>query len=207
MKKFKKIKILILIFISIIILQTTSLASSLELEAKTDKTSVELEEEFTISLSIENIESTTGVNAIQGNIEYDYDIFEFVKVEQLNNWSFNYNDQNDGKFVAMVLSKGEKENQDIAKIVFKLKQNINNDEQTIRIKNIKSSDEYEKISIQDKEIKINIAKIQDNKQKEKSENDTEVKQKNNNVIYSICFVFIILFLIFICVIIKHKVKK
>ncbi len=206
----KKIKILIVLSIISIIIQTQVLASSFELDAETDNNMIKKGEKFSIYLEITNIQSTTGINAIQGNIEYDHNILEFVRVENLNNWTINYNDNNNGKFLAILLSKGEKENRKVGKLFFKLKQNVKDNTTSIKIKNLKSSDSSEIICAADKEIIINLEDMQNLEQKERTSNNIKKEDnidRNNNCIVTISTVCIIIGLISIGLYVTIKLRR
>lgn len=196
----KKIKILIILLIISTIVHTQVLASSFELDAKTDKNIVKKGEEISIYLEITDIQSITGVNVVQGNFEYNHDILEFEKAEKLNNWNFTYNDENDGKFIAMILSKGETEQKSIGKITFKVKQNTNETNCIIKIKNIVSSDEEEKIKTKDKEITIEIEDLK----KSNTSLNTKEKKKNNIMVISIISLTTIFFIIIYVLVNKLK---
>ena len=206
----KKIKILIVLSIISIIIQTQVLASSFELDAETDNNMIKKGEKFSIYLEITNIQSTTGINAIQGNIEYDHNILEFVRVENLNNWTINYNDNNNGKFLAILLSKGEKENRKVGKLFFKLKKNVKDNTTSIKIKNLKSSDSSEIICAADKEIIINLEDMQNLEQKERTSNNIKKEDnidRNNNCIVTISTVCIIIGLISIGLYVTIKLRR
>lgn len=177
-------KVVVQIIIVILILGALSnmvSASSFNLGVTPDKESIAPGEELEIALDISNINlAGEGLNTIEGVLEYNHNVFEKVEnsnFTSLNGWAFTYNDEDsnqNGKFLGILLSEGVKTNQTIAKIKLKAKTGINDQNATIKIKDIKSNDGENIVTEIDKEISIKIEK------KQNSGNPSGQGNSNNN---------------------------
>lgn len=131
---------------------------SFHVSLDTLKTNITANTELEVSVSIKDISNIEdGIIAISGQLEYDTDILEKSDVQAQNGWSLEngFNEEN-LKFV----TDGEnpiKEDSEIFKIKFKVKDNITEPTSTlIKIKNIIASDGKSDISAEDSELEINI---------------------------------------------------
>lgn len=137
--------------------------------------SVKAGETVTINLGIADIDqSTDGINAIQGEIEYDKDMFENVSIKPIaENWSVQYNESNNGKFVLAILGS-EKESKNVAKLTATVKKDTELKTGTITFKDVFSS--YQDLTTTEKLIKNVIVNIESQGTNNGDNND------NNNVI-------------------------
>ena len=121
-------------------------------------------EEVTVTVSVSDINmGTNGINTLEGKIKYDTNIFEEVKSssrQSLNNWTTTYNDESstlNGKFLAVNLSNGVKENTQIFSVKFKVKSDISETTETqIDFENITSNDGTDLINVGTKSVKLTI---------------------------------------------------
>lgn len=160
-----------------------------------------------------------GINAVSGKLIYDSNVFESVSFKGINNWSCAYNNekenQNEGKFVLITTAGNVTEEKYIAQIELELKQNVTEQNTTIRIGSIQTSYNSEKINAQDKEINLQIEandiKIleDDNSNIDKKQNDNiTTETEDNKINYGIyILIFLIMIMIVIFIIIIKKIKK
>ena len=162
----KLILIEIIIFI-IMILATTVKAEStntFKASATANTTTLKPGEEVTITIGVSDINmGTNGINALEGTIKYDKNIFEEIKsnsIQSLNGWTTTYNDESstlNGKFLAVNLSSGVKENTQILKVTLKVKQEIEKTTSTqIDFENITSNNGTDLINAGTKSVKLTI---------------------------------------------------
>ncbi len=107
--KSKKIVIamIMVIFIAFVVNMTTVEAESYSFDftVNPQETTAKPGDTVTIDLGMSNIDqSSDGINAIQGDISYDENVFESVKIEATGeNWTATFNDLSDsdlkGRFV------------------------------------------------------------------------------------------------------------
>ena len=201
----KKNVLFVLIILLILGICTNVYAFDLFLNIDSENLS---ENTFNTTLQVLDLEKNSeGINAISGKIIYDENVFENVSLSGINNWSVIYNDEegneNRGKFVLITTSGNITETTDVAKILFKLKPDINNAKTQIKIEQIESSYQSKKIQTSDKEINIeinnNIVKIVKN-----NTNDNIKKENKNYFIYVLIATVIIALLVM--VIIKKERK-
>lgn len=203
----KKKLILILIFILISIISTNVLASNfnteLEINNKTNN-------EIIIVFKATDINFENTMSTIEGNIEYDKNVFEEINIENLNEWNIVYNNGNNanGKFIGFKINNEKIKQEELFKISLKLKQNIQDIKTQIKVKNIKSADGDNLVSAQDKTLNINI----------KNSNITETKEEKNTQVTNKNILKVILMLIIIILVLtiitsivyltkKYKAKK
>lgn len=133
-----------------------------KLEIETDKTDINPGEELHLKLKVAEIDIEQGINAIQGKLEYDKNIFEKITnndFEVKNNWSTLYNDEDteaEGKFIVMNLSEGEKEDQVITEITLKVKEDTNIKKTNVKISEICTASEEEIINIENVETSVKV---------------------------------------------------
>ena len=153
------------IIILIIITGTTVKAeSTFKASVTANTTELKPEEEVTITVGLSDIDmGTNGINTLEGTIQYDKDIFEKIKsssIQSLNNWATTYNDESstiNGKFLAVNLSTGIKENTQVFKITLKVKKEIKKTTSTqIDFKDITSNNGTDLINVGTKSVKLTI---------------------------------------------------
>lgn len=101
-----------------------------------------------------------GINNIVGYLKYDESIFDDVKIEGTNEWIFDQNqDKNSeryGKFVLYTMKEGTNENQDIAVLTLKLKDNLKPQTTEVKFTKLQSSNGKFSVDEDDKKAIIEI---------------------------------------------------
>lgn len=101
-----------------------------------------------------------GINNLVGNLEYDESIFDDVKIEGTNEWIFeqnqNKNSESYGKFVLYTMNEGVSENQNIAVLTFKLKDNLKPQTTEVKFTKLQSSNGKVSVDEDDKKAVIEI---------------------------------------------------
>ena len=187
----RRVTVINIIIITILMLGTMVEAesgSSFKATVSSTKTSVKSGEEITITVSVSDIQmGEKGINTLEGTLQYDKDIFEEIKssnIQSQNNWTITYNDESstlNGKFLAVNLSEGIKENTDIFSIKFKVKKDITESKTTqITFNNVTSNDGKDLVNIGTKSvnIKINV----DEEVKEEPKNQIKDNIKNTTIV-------------------------
>lgn len=116
-------------------------------------------DEISVVMNFNNLnEITTGLNAYEGVLEYDKDVFEPVTTSNfssLNNWdSISFN-ENTGHFLS-AKNDGITSQEDIVKITLKVKSDSKIGNTTISIKNIQASEGISDLSTDDVSISIDV---------------------------------------------------
>lgn len=184
------------------------------------------EKKIEITLKLSDLEDyTNGINVVSGKLKYDSDVFDNVSFTGMNNWTCAYNNEkgndNEGKFILMTTAGNVKADTEVAKIKLELKSDINNLKTKIKIQEIETSYQAEKINTEDKEFNFiivdNTIKLaENNKEEEKAEesisesenvsvqNDVVAQKKDNYYIVIFLVLAIILFIILVILIINRK---
>ena len=159
-------KILMILILTIIILGVNVHAAENTFKASVTPGTVTLKpgEEITVSVDVSDINmGENGINALEGTIKYDSNIFESVKavdVQSFNNWSTTYNDETsslNGKFLAVNLTAGVKEDMKILSVKFKVKLDIKETTTTqIDFKDLTSNDGENLVNVGTKSVKLTI---------------------------------------------------
>lgn len=168
----KAIKLFIMITFVMILLTTIVFASSFDLKITlSDVASANIQQGQTLTfiLKLTNIDAGDGIGAISGKFEYDTNVFEEVKAEDIsagNGWgSISYNDQNDrsGEFVTE-RAAGDlvSETNDLMSIKVKVKENAKLGKTEIKVSNISASNGNEDIEISDVRAELTIVDAQGN---------------------------------------------
>lgn len=216
----------LLIVIMILVIHTNALAFDLD-------TSVNLqmleENKIEISLKLSDLaDYANGINVVSGKLRVDSDVFDNVSFTGMNNWTCAYNNEkgneNKGKFILMTTSGNVKSDIEVAKIKLELKHNINNIQTKIKIQDIETSYQSEKIYTDEKEIKFKITDnsiklVEDNfeendKTEEKNiepildnsleENNILAEKKDNHFVFIFVILAIIILIIVVILIINMK---
>ena len=148
-------------FIAIIIIANYVAASSYKMEIKSNTQETKKGETITINVELTDYKDIkNGLQAYQGQIEYDTNIFEKIEPDQIelkNGWtSLQYNEENNA-FVA-IHKTGSLENE-IISISLKVKENAKVGETTIKVKGFVASEGKEDINTDESETKINMITV------------------------------------------------
>lgn len=182
-------------------------------------------------MNIEDIKDIEeGINTIVGYLEYEEDFFDTMDFSGKDKWTVTYNDDQKnelyGKFAITTLQNGILENQQIATLTLKIRDDLSEGETEIKFKNIVSSDGYESISEEDKTVKLiikneevdNVINKTENKtdkptveeNKEQQEENKEEKENiltgDNVFLYVAIIIGVILVNVIIIVVLKKKKK-
>ena len=168
-------------FIAIIIIANYVAASSYKMEIKSNTQETKKGETITINVELTDYKDIkNGLQAYQGQIEYDTNIFEKIEPDQIelkNGWtSLQYNEENNA-FVA-IHKTGSLENE-IISISLKVKENAKVGETTIKVKGFVASEGKEDINTDESETKINIVE-KNNPTPPADENDNNNNSDKNN---------------------------
>lgn len=151
----KKTYIFVLTFILFCSICSYVLASSfnvnLEIDSKT-------EDEIVLILKVSDVNFDNIISTIEGNIEYDKNVFEELTIENLNDWSivFNSEENAEGKFIGFKISDEPIIQEELCKVTLKLKQDVQNSSTQVVVKNVKSADGDNLVATDDKTIDIDI---------------------------------------------------
>lgn len=124
-----------------------------------------------------------GVAYIEGNLEYDKNVLEAIITNgsTYNDWVMDYN-ETDGKF-ALTRNDIVSDSQEVAEIVFKVKEDVTTEETAIYLKNIEIANlEDDTIESKDEELKFTISseKEDDKKNTNTNTNNTNTNTNKNN---------------------------
>lgn len=159
MKSMKRIGICLFV---IIVMFWNSVSNGVNILMEADNLEVKENQEIKVIVKLEDIDVKQGINAIQGKLEYDKNIFEKVTSTNLitkNNWSIVYNEeegQEEGKFIMITFSEGEKENQELLEITLKTKQNLESTKSEIKLTELGTSDSEKIINIDEQTIEVEV---------------------------------------------------
>lgn len=182
----KAVLILIILFITCFgsnqnVYATISCAVSI-----TGDTSVKAGDKFTVTVSISNIQTSRGIVAMDGNLEYDKSKLEFVSMSSCENWSSpSYNSSN-GKFIT---DRGEfgKKAEAVFRITFKAIEGAAGDA-SIKLNSISIADGEEEDNVASTSKVVNIQGSNKNNVSTNKNNTNKNVQtnkntsKNNNVV-------------------------
>lgn len=155
--------------------------------ATASATKLKPEEVVTITVAVSDINmGEDGINALEGFIEYDKNIFEEIKsssLQSLNNWTTTYNDESgnlNGKFLSVNLSSGVKENTQIFTVNFKVKKDIEKTTSTkINFKDITSNDKTNLVNAGTKTVELTVEVKEEEPQKPTTGNENKVDNSTN----------------------------
>ncbi len=185
-------------------------------------------ETVTIAFSAENINAgENGINSIVGWLDYDQSVFdsmEFVGISnERNAWNVELNQIEGhklfGKFCIYTLNEGTTENENIAKMTLKLKDNLKPMVTEIKFTKLASSDGNIEIEEQNRSVKLIIydeeqvieddvpeEEINDEEQKIVEEEKGTVKTGDLTISLAIILISIAL-IINVCILVKSKKTK
>ena len=185
------------------------------------------EKKMEVSLTLSNLEEySNGINAVSGKLRYDADVFENISFTGMNNWTCAYNNEkgndNEGKFILMTTAGNVKADTEVAKIKLTLKSDINNLQTKIKIQEIETSYQSEKIKAEDKEFNFiivdNAIELAENNKEEKQKtteievenvsekNDILAEKKANQTRWSL-LILIIIILVILIILLIIKIKR
>lgn len=190
--KESKLKIIGMIISIIMLLSTTIYAAeegTFKASATASTTKLKPEEEVTITVAVSDINmGENGINTLEGFIEYDKTIFEEIKsssLQSLNNWTTTYNDESgdlNGKFLAVNLSSGVKENTQIFTVKFKVKKDIEKTTSTkINFKNLTSNDGTNLVNAGTKVVELTVEVEEEKPQPPTTGNENKVDTNTNQM--------------------------
>ena len=159
-------------------------ASSFRFSATPSKEEVNPGDTVEVQMSISDIDVKEGINVVEASIVYDETVFDSCTFKNQNEWTTTYNGEEGerkGKFLISKTVEGVTKEENIGKIKFKLKENLDEMETEIKINKITSNDGKELIDEGNRIIKLKIVKSQEpieNEEKPK----IEKKQKQDDPI-------------------------
>jgi len=220
----KKIISTIVIFILIISSCIVSnAAEDFKVNLTSDYGTVDVDSNITMSLELESIKKGNSLVILDGELEYDTDIFELVEFKGIGIWDIEYTTENN-RFSAIPTEAEEFTNGEIGKIVLKVKKRPESGETQVVVKELKTmigeeesthSDLLYSISINEKIViktqeesdKVNNTKVENNK----IDSKTKEEQNKNSVVTGLNITLIILlvlsFIMGIIIVIKHMKEK
>lgn len=171
-------KFIIILLFSIIIMITNNIyASNFNTSLEIDSNNQD-KNNIVLILKVKDVNFENTISTIEGNLEYNKEIFSEVTIENLNGWSIVYNNEEkaNGKFIGFKVSDEEIKQEELCKITLQLKENIKDSNTQISIKNIKSADGDNLVATDDKTINIKIKDsfISDAKEEKVSINDKNI---------------------------------
>lgn len=151
----KKVIILSLVLLMTLATITNVYAvSKFEIALKPSKSEASKNEEVTVEVNISKIGFEEGIVALGGTLDYDKDSLELVKFEAGENWAKPSYYENSKKFATDRSGYG-KDDETVFKIVFKVKDDANEDA-NIKLSEVSGSDGEDEITLDDITAKITI---------------------------------------------------
>lgn len=133
-------------------------------------------EEVEVTVSLKDINVGDGINTLKGTVEWDNNIFDIVgSIEALNGWAATWNEETNS-FVMIHMSGLVKEDSEVAKIKFKVKDDAEIKETAINMNDIEAANTQEKVTCPGLSLAL---KIVDNQQND-GNNDQENNDEENN---------------------------
>lgn len=163
----KKVVISIIGFIiSILVASNVLAATSLKAKVSTSVDEVKAGQEVVLKLKLDEYhEMEKGVNAYKATLDYNKEVFEQVKQENLvtlNGWEqLEYHPETE-ELVA-IKRAGSKVPEEVLMITLKVKENAKPQETEIKIKDLVTSEGKEDLFVEETRVKINVVKEQNQK--------------------------------------------
>lgn len=156
MKVKNKIIVLIsLIFVVALIATNVYAQSSFNCIVSPNKTTLKAGDTIEIKISFKDIQmGAEGVNVLEGNIIYDQNIFETLNsdsFEGLTSWNATYSNP---KFIAVKLVTGITTDEDVVKVKFKVKENVELKDTQIIFQKLSSNDGENLVTLEDKLVSL-----------------------------------------------------
>lgn len=152
-RTFKKL-IITLLFMFLLMLTTNIYASNFNTLLEIDRSNKD-EKNIVLILRLKDINFNNTLSTIEANLEYDKEVFSKVAIENLNEWSIVYNDDN-SKLLGFKISDQEIEQEELCKITLQLREEVKGTDTQISLRNIKSADGDNLVKTEDKTINIEI---------------------------------------------------
>jgi len=153
--KNRLLKITIMLILATAFLATTVYAANFSVSMVPNTITAAENAEFTITVKVSTVAVTQdGINAIGGFLSYNKDMFQVVNVEGLNNWSASYFPDND----KVVLTKASfvKTEENVVKIVLKVKPGAGKQASSISLKNIEASNDVQDFAASDVSAQVSV---------------------------------------------------
>ena len=190
MKKKILVNLLLVIMLGVMLASTVNAATnSFKAELSASSTSLKPGDEITLTLKVSDIKmGDDGINAVEGTIKYDTNIFEAITQSSItteSGWSTTYNGETsnslNGKFLAVNLSAGTKEDTKILTVKFKVKQDVAKTTETqINFVDVTSNDGVDLVNVGTKSVKLKVTVPEEPKNEIKNEvKNIEVKPTEN----------------------------
>lgn len=144
------------------LINTSAYATKIEIGKQEENKTLMPGDTIKIDVKISDIGIEDGINAIQGKLQYDKDVFEKVKNEDFetkNNWSIIYNDEDteaEGKFVMVNLGEGVKEEQELTSVTLKVKDNTKTKDAKIELVELHTAEDDQIIDIDASETSVKV---------------------------------------------------
>lgn len=186
----KKILIL-LIFLTILAISTQIYASNFNVDLKVDNTNKN-KNTIILVMSLKNVNFENIISTIEGNLEYDREIFSSAKIESLNGWAIvlNNEENSNGKIIGFKIGTEEIKQEELCKITLEMNNNVENANTKITLKNIKAADGDNLVATDDKTIDIQIG----NGEAVSAKTENKKPDKKTTVKYIFILLIIILLL-------------
>ena len=190
MKKKFLVNLLLVIMLGVMLASTVNAATnSFKAELSASSTSLKPGDEITLTLKVSDINmGDDGINAVEGTIKYDTNVFEAITQSSItteSGWSTTYNGETsnslNGKFLAVNLSAGTKEDTKILTVKFKVKQDVAKTTETqIDFVDVTSNDGVDLVNVGTKSVKLKVTVPEEPKNDIKNEvKNIEVKPTEN----------------------------
>lgn len=196
--------IVVLVFMFLIIINTDIYAANFNISLEVDESNQD-KNILVLLLKLKDVNFENIISTIEGNLEYNKEVFSKPSIEKLNNWELIYNDEN-GKFVGFKISDKEIEEEELCKINLKLQDNVKDLNTQIVIKDMKSADGDSLVATEDRTVNVDISKgiITAKEQKNKITDKNMLKY----ILIVIEIVLVITIITSISYLIqKHRMKK
>lgn len=182
-----KILFALIIIMSIILISNFNMAYAADvatISLSTDKTSVKAGGEFSIEIKLADINFGEGITGLEGTLNWDSTKIEPLSESNqeltLNNWTTTFNNEN-GKIVVERINYAT-EDQIIAKIKFKVKENITFDKSEISLTNIVVTNILDESNVTDAKTEIkasNNAETPNDPNNQDNPNNTDNPNNSN----------------------------
>ena len=190
MKKKFLVNLLLVIMLGVTLASTVNAATnSFKAELSASSTSLKPGDEVILTLKVSDINmGDDGINAVEGTIKYDTNVFEAITQSSITSesgWSTTYNGETsnslNGKFLAVNLSAGTKEDTTILTVKFKVKQDVAKTTETqIDFVDVTSNDGVDLVNVGTKSVKLKVTVPEEPKNDIKNEvKNIEVKPTEN----------------------------
>ena len=190
MRNTLRIILSIVIVLGILMVPKYVMADSFNFVATPDKTTLKAGDTVTVTIGISKVNvGEDGINTIEAILEYDETVFEKVQktdITSANSWAITYNDTEEGQkgaLLGIIMSVGEKEDQTIATIKLKVKEDAAGKTGSIKFKEIATNNREELIYDTDKNISVTVSSSETETPKPTEEKPTtqeETKQETKD---------------------------